>query len=93
MPKIPEKLSILLGVGDTLLARLHKIKVSCSDSQRKPSFLTDPQSVRLINNCTKKFQNGPDVCIFITFKRIFHLYLFIVTNFIFFYFFIFFFLS
>ena len=61
MGKLPEKLSILLGVGDTILARLHKVKAVVTNPQRRPVCLTDPQSIKLLNGCLKKFKD-PDVC-------------------------------
>ena len=62
MSKLPEKLSVLLGVGDTLLARLHKVKQACRSTERKPTFLTDQASTRILNTALKKFdKDGPDV--------------------------------
>lgn len=56
---LPEKLTVLLGTGDTILSRLHKIKVATT--QRKPSFLTEPQTAKAINGACKKFKDV-EVC-------------------------------
>jgi hypothetical protein len=62
MSKLQEKLSVLLGAGDALLARLHKIKQACLVVDRRPTFLSDPASSRVVTSALKRFEkDGPDV--------------------------------
>ena len=61
MAKFAEKLSLLLGFGDTILARLHKTKTVLSQNNLKPQFLLDKLHAGIISSASKKFPEIAEV--------------------------------
>jgi len=53
--KFAEKLSLLLGIGDTILARLHKAKTCLSSANTRPAVLSDPATAKVFATVAKKF--------------------------------------
>ena len=62
MPKIAEKLTILVKTGNALLQRLSHTKLILNDPKdAKPAFFNDSNCIKILANATKKFPEITDV--------------------------------
>jgi ribosomal protein L30E len=63
MPQIAERLTVLLRTGEVLLQRLSHTKLVLNDTNSKPLFLNDNNTIKVLTNVVKKFPelSGIDV--------------------------------